>query len=329
MSRIVRFHALGGPEVLQIENIDVAPPGPGEVRLRVKALGLNRAEALLRSGRYIETAPLPSGLGLEAAGVVDAVGADVEDFVPGDSVSVIPPRSMVRWPTYGEVATVPANHAVKHPPSLSWTQAAAIWMASLTAYGALIDIAALRPGDFVVVPAASSSVGLAAIQIALMAGATPIALTRTSAKRQALSDFKAPHVIAVEDEDVEARLAEITDGRGARVVFDPVGGPLVEVFSRAMTPGGILIAYGLLSPLPTPFPITEALGKGLTLRGYVMHEITADPARLKAAKTFILAGLASGRLSAVIDRVFEFEDIVAAHRRLESNEQFGKIVVTV
>lgn len=329
MSRVIRFHALGGPEVLQIEDINVPPPGPGEVRLRVKALGLNRAEALLRRGQYIETAPIPSGLGLEAAGFVEAVGADVEDLVPGDPVSVIPPRSMVRWPTYGEVATVPAHHAVKHAPSLSWTDAAAIWMASLTAYGALIDIAALRPGDFVVVPAASSSVGLAAIQIALMAGATPIALTRTSAKRQALSDFRAPHVIAVEEEDVEARLAEITDGRGARVVFDPVGGPLVEVFSRAMAPGGILIAYGLLSPLPTPFPVTEAMAKGLTLRGYVMHEITADPERLKAAKTFILAGLASGRLSAVIDRVFAFEDIVAAHRRLESNEQFGKIIVTV
>lgn len=329
MSRVVRFHALGGPEVLRIEDIDVPPPEPGEVRLRVKALGLNRADALLRSGQYIETAPLPSSLGLEAAGVVEAVGAGVEGLVPGDSVSVIPPSSMVRWPTYGEAATVPGNRVVKHPPSLSWTEAAAIWMASVTAYGALIDIAAIRPGEFVAVTAASSSVGLAAIQVAIMAGATPIALTRTSAKRQALSDFGVPHVIAVEEEDVEARLAEITGARGVRVVFDPVGGPLVEVFARAMAPGGILIAYGLLSPLPTPFPIAEALPKGLTLRGYVMHEITADLARLDAAKAFVLAGLASGRMRPMIDSVFAFEDIVAAHRRLESNEQFGKIVVTV
>src|SRR5438445_13268013 len=98
MARIVRFHQHGGPEVLRIEDADLPPPGPGEVQSRVKALGLNRAEALLRSGAYIETPTLPCGLGLEAAGVVEAVGEGVTDFAPGDAVSVIPPQSMVRWP---------------------------------------------------------------------------------------------------------------------------------------------------------------------------------------------------------------------------------------
>ncbi|TIX64166.1 MAG: NADPH:quinone reductase, partial [Mesorhizobium sp.] len=123
MARVVRFYEHGGPEVLRIENVDIQAPGRGEIRIRVKALGLNRAEALLRSGTYIQTPPLPSGLGLEAAGVVEAVGEGVHGFAPGDAVSVVPPISMARWPAYGEIATYPAHLVVKHPPSLSWEEA--------------------------------------------------------------------------------------------------------------------------------------------------------------------------------------------------------------
>ncbi|RVA03506.1 alcohol dehydrogenase catalytic domain-containing protein, partial [Mesorhizobium sp. M7A.F.Ca.US.001.02.1.1] len=115
MTRVVRFHQHGGPEVLRIEDVALSPPGSGEVQIRVKALGLNRAEALLRAGSYIETPTLPSGLGLEAAGVIEAIGDGVRDFAPGDSVSVIPPQSMIRWPAYGEFATYPAGLVVKHP----------------------------------------------------------------------------------------------------------------------------------------------------------------------------------------------------------------------
>ncbi|OCP19185.1 MULTISPECIES: zinc-dependent alcohol dehydrogenase family protein [unclassified Ensifer] len=329
MARVVRFHEHGGPEVLRIEDRDVAAPGPGEVRIRVKALGLNRAEALLRSGRYIETPTLPSGLGLEAAGPIEAVGDGVDDLKPGDAVSVIPPISMVRWPAYGELATFPASQVVKHPPTLGWEAAAAVWMQYLTAYGALIDIAKLGKGDMVVITAASSSVGLAAIQIANMVGATAIAVTRTSAKKQALLDFGAAHVVASTEEDLEARLKEIAGPQGIRVVFDPIGGPIFEPLTAAMSRGGILIEYGGLSPEPTPFPLFAVLSKTLTLRGYLVHEIIADPQRLQAAKTFILDGLASGSLQPTIARTFPFEQIVEAHRYLETNEQFGKIVVTV
>ncbi|OCP15636.1 zinc-dependent alcohol dehydrogenase family protein [Ensifer sp. LC163] len=329
MARVVRFHEHGGPEVLRIEDRDVAAPGPGEVRIRVKALGLNRAEALLRSGRYIETPTLPSGLGLEAAGPIEAVGDGVDDLKPGDAVSVIPPKSMVRWPAYGELATFPASQVVKHPPTLGWEAAAAVWMQYLTAYGALIDIAKLGKGDMVVITAASSSVGLAAIQIANMVGATAIAVTRTSAKKQALLDFGAAHVVASTEEDLEARLKEIAGPQGIRVVFDPIGGPIFEPLTAAMSRGGILIEYGGLSPEPTPFPLFAVLSKTLTLRGYLVHEIIADPQRLQAAKTFILDGLASGSLQPTIARTFPFEQIVEAHRYLETNEQFGKIVVTV
>ncbi|GLQ77683.1 NADPH:quinone reductase [Mesorhizobium huakuii] len=329
MARIVRFHRHGGPEVLRIEDVDLPPPGPGEVQIRVKALGLNRAEALLRAGSYIETPALPSGLGLEAAGVVETVGEGVKDFVPGDAVSVIPPQSMVRWPAYGELATYPAGLIVKHPPSLDWQTAAAVWMQYLTAYGALIDIARLSNGDAVVITAASSSVGLAAIQIANKIGATAIAVTRTSVKKQALLDAGAAHVVVLAEEDLAARLSEIAGPQGVRVVLDAIGGPIFEPLTAAMSKGGILIEYGGLSREPTPFPLAAVLGKTLTLRGYLVHEITGAPEKLETAKAFILEGLETGTLRPIIDRTFAFDQIVEAHRYLESNEQFGKIVVTV
>ncbi|MGM3274580.1 zinc-dependent alcohol dehydrogenase family protein [Ralstonia sp. 24A2] len=295
MARVVRFHQHGGPEVLRIEHVDVPRPGQGEVQIRVKALGLNRAEALLRAGSYIEKPTFPSGLGLEAAGVVEAVGAGVTAFAPGDAVSIVPPQSMVRWPAYGE----------------------------------LIDIAKLGPGDFVAVTAASSSVGLAAIQIANRVGATPIAITRTSAKAPALLAAGAAHVVATAEVDLAARLQEITGPAGVRVVLDSIGGPIFEALTVAMSRGGILIEYGGLSPEPTPFPLLAVLSKTLTLRGYLVHEITGNPAKLEAAKAFILDGLASGAFRPTIARTFAFDEIVEAHRFLESNAQFGKIVVTV
>lgn len=329
MARVVRFHEFGGPEVLRIENVDLPALGRGEIRLRVKALGLNRAETLLRMGRYIETPLLPSGLGLEAAGFVETVGEDVDDFAPGDIVSVIPPVSMVRWPAYGEVATFPARLLVKHPPSLGLVEAAALWMQYLTAYGALIDIASLHKNDFVVITAASSSVGLAAIQIANMVGATPIAVTRTSSKARALLDHGAGYVIASQEENLERRLEEITQTKGVRVVLDAVGGPIFEPLTAAMCEGGILIEYGGLSNEPTPFPLFNVLSKRLTLRGYLVHEVINDQDRLDTAKSFILAGLASGGLQPVIARTFAFDDIIEAHHFLQSNQQFGKIVVTL
>lgn len=329
MARVVRFHQHGGPEVLHIETVDAAPPAQGQVQIRVKALGLNRAEALLRTGTYIETATFPSGLGLEAAGIVEAVGEEVVGFTPGDAVSIVPPLSMVRWPAYAELATFPAQLVVKHPPELAFEMAAAVWMQYLTAYGALVDIAGLRRGDVVAITAASSSVGLAAIQIVNRIGAIPVAVTRTSAKRRALRDVGAPHVIASTEEDIRARLEEIAGSNSVRVVFDAVGGPAFEPLTAAMSPGGILIEYGGLSPEPTPFPLFNVLTKSLVLRGYLVHEIIRDPARLSKAKAFILDGLADGTLKPIIARTFRFEDIVEAHRFLESNEQFGKIVVTI
>ncbi|RJS91782.1 zinc-dependent alcohol dehydrogenase family protein [Salinisphaera sp. Q1T1-3] len=329
MTRVVRFHEEGGPEVLRIDDVEVAEPGPGEIRLRVKALGINRAEVMFRKGEYLIAPQFPQGLGYEAAGEVESVGPNVTEFAVGDAVSVIPAFQFDEYALYGETVLAPARAAVKHPAHLDWTEAAGSWMQFMTAWGALIDIAKLGEGDTVLIPAASSSVGLAAIQIANAVGARPIALTRSQSKVAMLQSEGAADVVVTEDSDLVTEVMRLTDGHGARVVFDPVGGPTFAELSRATAEHGILFIYGALSDQPTPLPLLSMLGGLQTARGYQLFEITGDDARLARGKRFIVDGLESGALKPRIDRTFAFDDIVDAHRYMESNQQIGKIVVTV
>lgn len=329
-TRYVRFHATGGPEVLRIDTGTVGEPGPGELRVAVEAIGLNRAEAAFRAGQYLEQPQLPARLGVEASGIVEAIGASVEGFSPGDAVCVLPAFSMNRYGVYAERAIVPANAVIARPAGLSALDAAALWMAYLTAWGALIDIGDLAPGDAVLIPAASSSVGLAALQIARIVGARPIAITRDASKRAALFAHGAEKVVVSGGDNLAAELREASGG-GAKLAFDPVAGPGILPLAEALAPGGTLVLYGNLSgeAAATPFPFFGAVGKGLALRGYLVFEVLRDPARLARGRAFIEAHLARGALHPVIDRVFDFDDIVEAHRYLESNTQVGKVVVRV
>jgi NADPH:quinone reductase-like Zn-dependent oxidoreductase len=329
MSRIVRFHRTGGPEVLQIDELDIGQPKAGEVRIRVRALGLNRAEAMFRSGAYLEAPTLPARLGYEAAGEVEAVGPGVTGFAVGDAVSTIPSFSMNQYGVYGDAAIVPVHAVARHPASLSWSEAAAIWMQYLTAYGALVEIGRLARGEAVVITAASSSVGLAAIQIVNSLGGVSIAATRTGAKREALIKAGAKHVVATEEQDLAREVMRLTDGRGARIAFDPVCGRGVEALAAAASQGGTIFLYGALAREPTPMPLFAALAKNLVIRGYTLFAIVANPEGLERSKRFVIDGLAAASLKPVIARSFPLQDIVEAHRYLESNQQIGKVVVTV
>jgi len=329
VSRIVRFHKTGGPEVLEIENLDLGAPGPGDVQIRVHALGLNRAESMFRSGAYLETATFPSQIGYEAAGEIEAIGPGVKGLSVGDAVSTIPAFSMSRYGVYGDTAIVPANVVAKHPSHLSWSEAAAIWMQYLTAYGALVDLTTINAGDAVIIPAASSSVGLAAIQIVNLLGGISIAATRTSAKRADLLKAGAQHVIVTSEQDLAQEVMTITAGRGAKVSFDPVAGPGLNDLAAAAADEGIIFIYGALSPEPTPYPLFPALAKNLTVRAYTLWSVTRRPDLMEKATKFIVDHLASGALKPVIAKTFPLEQIVEAHRYLESNQQFGKIIVTV
>lgn len=328
MTRVVRFHSTGGPEVLKLEDVTVRAPKEGEMSVRVEAIGLNRAEEMFRSGNYLQAPIFPSLNGYEASAIITALGPGVTGFSVGEAVSVIPAFSLNDYGVYADEAVVPVYSVVKRPKNISPVDAAAVWMAYLTAYGALIELAKLGKGDAVIIPAASSSVGIASIQIANSVGAVSIATTRTSAKSAALKKAGAAHVIATSEKDLAAEVNTITGGKGARVVFDPVAGPGVDKLAEAMSPGGIMILYGVLSMAPTPLPLFPALMKGLTIRGYTLFEFVNDQKRREAAVDFITKGLDSGALKPIVAKTFPLDKIVDAHRYMESNEQFGKIVVT-
>ncbi|WP_030907460.1 zinc-dependent alcohol dehydrogenase family protein [Streptomyces sp. NRRL F-5126] len=329
MNRAVRFHQTGGPEVLRLEEVPVPEPGAGEVLIRTRALGLNRAESMFRLGQYGIDPVFPSGIGYEAAGVVEALGEGVHGLSVGDAVSVVPSFSMTDYPVHGEAVLVPARAVVAHPERLSFEEAASVWMQFVTAYGGLVGVAGVRPGDTVLISAASSSVGLAAIQIAHRTGARAVALTRTSAKRRQLLDAGADAVIATAEEDVPARVRELTGGEGARVVFDPVGGTALADLVSAAAQGAVIVVYGVLDRTPTPLNVGELLFKHLTIRGLRLFEITADDQRRAEAVAFVADGLAKGELTPTVDKTFPLEDIAEAHRYLEAGGQVGKIVVTV
>jgi len=329
MPKIIRFHETGGADVLKVEDLPLTEPGEGEIRLKVEAIGLNRAEVMFRRGQYLETPEFPSRIGYEAAGTVDAVGSSVSGIQVGDRVSTIPSFSVGKYGVYGESAIVPAYAAVPYPDNLSAVEGAAIWMQYLTPFGALIEYGQMKKDDVVLITAASSSVGLAAIQITKVAGATAIATTRGADKKQFILDAGADHVIVTDEEDLAESVMAITGGNGVNIIFDPVAGPLLEKLANSAAPGATIFEYGALAPAPTPFPFFPALAKGLTVRGYTLFEIVRDAEKLARGKQFIYNGLQSGKLKPIIDRTFSLDAIADAHQYMESNQQKGKIVVTV
>ncbi len=327
MIRVMRFHETGGPEKLVIEHLDIGAPGPGHVRIKVEAVGLNRAEAMYRAGNYPTRPALPSLIGYEGVGTILAVGDGVTDFAVGQRVCVLPMISQGDYGIWADEAIVPTRILLPAPEGMDPATAAAIWMQYITAY-AVYEVAEIGPNDAVIIPAASSSVGLAAIQLCNWAGAIPIAATRTSAKAGVLKAHGAAHVIATEEEDLVERVMEITQGKGARCAFDPVGGPYVDTLAKALAPRGILFVYGGLSGQPTPYPHWPMAFKGCSMRGWVASEIWNHPHRFAAAREKVLAGLALGKLDPVIAKVFNgLESLPDANAYLESNQQIGKVVV--
>ncbi len=232
---------------------------------------------MFREDQYLYPPELPSKLGYEASGTVEAIGPNVDPSWLGKTVSTVPNFKLNKYGVCGEVAIVPADSLAEYPANLSPEEGTSIWMQYLTAYGALIHHAHLAKGDFVLLTAASSSVGLAAIELVKAEAAISIATTRTSAKRDELLALGANHVIVTDEEDLVARVQEITGGKGARIIFDPIAGKGLETLAAAAAIGAIIIEYGALRSEPTPFPLFPAFGKALTIRGYTLMEITTHP----------------------------------------------------
>ena len=320
----------GGPEVLEVFEVEtVAPPTADRVRVRVHASGLNRADILQRMGHYPAPAGYPQSIpGLEFAGEVEAVGEEVRTWKPGQRVFGITGGG-----AQAEYVVVPANHLAEIPTNLDWTEAAAVPEVFITAHDALFTSANLRPGHTMLVHAAGSGVGTAAIQLARACGARCFGTSRTADKLQRAKEYGLSNAVVVTDEPqvfVEG-VQEWTAGRGVDVIIDLVGATYLEANLRALAARGRLILVSTTSAARAPLDFSVAMHKRLTIVGTVLrarsNEEKATATRLFAEQVVPL--LADGRVRPVIDRVYKLEEIKTAHARMESNESFGKIVLTI
>ncbi len=327
MVQVVRVHELGGFDNLLLEDLPIEEPASDEIRVAFDAIGLNRAEAALRTGTYVFQPDLPFRLGFEGAGRVTAVGGEVTDLDVGDYVSFVPAVMSFEYGTYAEEALMPARFAVKTPHDIAPSAAAAMWMQYLTAFGGLVEAGGLRAGESVLITAASSSVGLAAIQICRKLGAVPIAVTRTRDKSDALRAAGAAHVISLADEKLVETVLDVTHGAGADLIFDCVAGDGVHELAEAAAFNARIIIYGALTGPAAPFPFFPAVKKGLSMRAFYLIELTEKPEWLARAKAFTLAGVCDGSLEPIIDRTFALSEVREAQARVESNAQVGKIVM--
>jgi NADPH:quinone reductase-like Zn-dependent oxidoreductase len=329
MSKTVVFHEAGTPEVLKVEQIQVAFPAAQEVRIQVKSIGINRADAMYRQGMYIENPIFPAQIGYEAAGIVEAIGSEISNIAVGDLVNVVPGFSLHNYASYGEYINMPAYAVHKYPSNLSFDEAASVWTSYLTMFGMVVHSGQLKAGQFAVINAASSSAGLAAIQMTNYVGGIAIALTTSSKKKEALLKAGASHVIVTSEQDIASEVLKITENVGAHLILDPVVGAKFSNLLSSVAENGKVFVYGALSHEPASFPAFDVLMKTPTIRGYSAIEVMGNMEVLMQAINFIDKGLAEGKLKPVIDKVFSIDDIVASHSYLESNQQFGKIVVNI
>lgn len=325
-AQAVRFHQHGGPDVLQVETVTVPDPAEGELTIAVEAFALNRADTFFREGWHPIKPEFPSRIGYEAAGRVVAIGKGVTGFAVDDRVATLPVMEVNRYGGYGEAMTVPARLVVPSPAELGPAESSAVWASYMTAYGALVDLVSISPGQSVLCTAASSSVANAAIQICLAIGAKPVGVTRTRAKAEAVRDAGATAVIVTEDEDLVARVMEITDDAGVDFVFDPVGGPNFGLLAEAAASHGTIILYGATSPEPTELPVITSVNKNLTFKCYAML-LEEQPDRDERAQKFIRDGIAEARLRPRVGHELPFSDVHEAVALLDSMNHSGKIVV--
>jgi len=341
IAKMIRFHRTGRPDVLKVEDASLRGPNAGEVLVKMQALGLGRIDVLWREGSYFEQPVFPSGIGYDAAGVIESVGSGVHGIKVGDHVSTLPAVSLVDYPAHGESAIYPENGLFVYPQNLSAEQAATVNLGLFTAYFALVELARMEPDEFVVITAASSSMGMAAIQLAKVLGTRCIAVTRSEGKRSRLLQAGADHVVVAGSDDVQEMVLEITDGKGTDVVYDGVAGPGLEELVWATRRLGSVIVYGYLGAMDatTRLPLGACFLRGINLYPcFKVFDYTGNPklglggnsAAVERAKIFVATGLASGVLKPTIDRVFNgLGEYAAAHQYLSGTTRTGKVVVSL
>ncbi|GAA4486052.1 quinone oxidoreductase [Rhodococcus olei] len=324
MAHAIRFHETGGPEVLRWESVEVGDPGPGEVRVRHEAVGLNFADTYFRTGLY--PAPLPAGMGVEAAGVVEAVGAGVTDFREGDRVTY----TGSPLGAYSTERVMPAEHLIKLPDSIPFETAAAMTMRGLTTSYLLRRIWPLQEGDTVLLHAAAGGVGLIFSQWAKLLGVRVIGTVSNEQKAEVARAHGCDEVILYTKEDVAQRVRELTDGKGVPVVYDSIGATTYETSLNSVARRGLLVCFGTASgPIPPIDAMQLAVKGSVYVTRPALADYIADPAEKAALAGELFDHVGSGRITIGINQRYALDEAEKAHRDLESGISVGSSVLAV
>ncbi|MFI6565752.1 quinone oxidoreductase family protein [Streptomyces sp. NPDC050534] len=321
MAHAVRFYETGGPDVLKSEEVTVGDPGPGEVRIRHQAVGLNFADTYFRTGLY--PVRLPDGIGVEAAGVVEAVGEGVTDVAEGDRVTY----TGSPLGAYSTERVMPASHLIGLPPEISCETAAAMTMRGLTAAYLLRRIHPLKPGDTVLLHAAAGGVGLIVSQWAALLGIRVIGTVSSEEKADIARAHGCEHVIRYRRENVADRVRELTDGVGVPVVFDSVGKDTFAGSVASLARRGLLVCFGTASgPVPPIDAMQLALQGSVFVTRPALADYISDPAERAALAGELFQHVAAGRIKIEINQRYALEDAEQAHRDLEAGRTTGSSV---
>ncbi|MHA7628519.1 quinone oxidoreductase family protein [Corallococcus sp. M7] len=318
--KAIRYHQVGGPEVLRWEDAPEPVPGPGQVLVRVHAAGVNFADTERRRGLYDAQAPLPRILGSEAAGVVRAVGPGVDPSWMGRRVVALTKQA------YAEAALAPVGELLVLPPEVSFEEAAALLVQGLTAYHVVHTVGRVEAGQTVLIHAAAGGVGLLAVQLAKAAGARVIGTVSGEAKAKLARDVGADAIIRYDQEDVAASVRELTQGRGVERVLDSVGASTWQASLDALAPFGHLVSYGNASGHPPHVEVESLYAKSLTVSAYWLHTPTPPEVQRKAREA-LLAEVVAKRLRIVVGLTLPLSRAEEAHRQLEGRNTVGKVVL--
>ncbi|MBS0353615.1 MAG: quinone oxidoreductase [Proteobacteria bacterium] len=323
MDNAIRFHETGSPEVLRWEEIHVGEPGPGEVRLRHEAVGLNFADTYFRNGTY--PIPLPAGMGVEAAGVVEAVGAGVSNVAVGDRVTYT--GFLNTLGAYSTRRLIAAAPLIKLPDGISCQTAAAMTMRGLTSAYLMRRIHAFKEGDSILLHAAAGGVGLIVSQWARLLGLRVIGTVSTEEKAEVARAHGCTDVINYSHEDVAKRVRELTDGVGVNVVFDSVGKSTFMASLDSLKRRGLMVCVGTASgTIPPLDPQLLAMKGSLYLTRPALADYIADPQEKAELAGEIFGHVAAGRISIEINQRYALEDAVQAHRDLEARKTTGSSI---
>ena len=326
MEFAVRMHQTGGPEVLRYEQVAVGDPGPGEARVRHVAVGLNFADTYFRTGLY--PVPLPSGIGVEGSGVVEAVGDGVRHVAPGDRVTYTGFLNTLGAYSTGRV--VPANALIKLPAAISCETAAAMTMRGLTAAYLMRRIWPLKPGDTILLHAAAGGVGLIVSQWAKLLGLVVIGTVSNEMKAHIARANGCDHVIDYTREDVAVRVREITGGRGVAVVYDSVGRDTFAGSLASLRRRGLLVCVGTASgPVPPIDAMQLALKGSVYVTRPALADYLADPAERDYLAGELFGHVAAGRISIEIHQRYGLHEAEQAHRDLEARRTIGSSIFVI